>query len=462
MKKNKRNSVLLTVLTIALIIPTILLVGYISPPETTYADPPGNIWGVSTGDTIRWEITDEYGLNTIDTNGYIDYSKTNITYNHIGNSTEEELNYTFIFYNTTYTYNNMSFYFQYTNGSGETFEKIRIYRYYMDFFDYISQPTIEYNITEVGSDGKVWFNFSAQHPYMVNLNVRVYTNNTNYYNQTSGRFLVHPKTTEQYKEYSMDSKVEVMKIEDSPTDADNLTDVYLMSSYVVGDQGITFDVPNYLDTGIIVWLLEVLGVLPPTDTFLHFPSAMRIVTSMIPQVLSGNQSFSFRFIELFTFANILMLPTDFNWTLITNLGNLINTLFGSKIITIINTTDYVGLEVAPNVIPSINDMQYGNASVSLLIQWNKNTGLLTDMGAFIDYYNVRVQRDIYIKLKYTSIPDDDIPTEPKLPETDINQTLYGIIIFLIIGTGVSASALGISIYNLVKKGSAVRKMRSQF
>lgn len=433
-----------------------------------YNDPAGNIWGVRENDIVIWNISDKYGLNTIDNNRFINYSDTKEVFEHVGNVTEGRLNFTWTFYNTSYMNKNMSLKFEYTNGTGETFEKIRIYRYYDSLFDYISFPMISFNTTEIGSDGEIWFNFSAKYPYNVRLSLYVNSNLTSSVNHTSlyGKFLVNPYITQNYKEYQAELLTEIMKIEDSPTDNDSLLDIFLLSSFSVGSNGWTFDLPNYLDIGIIVWLLEILGVIPSTQFYLHFPGATRIVTSMVPQILSGNQSFQFRMIELLTLYNIFMLPTSFDFELIENLSKGINSLLGVKLFTVINTTDIFGIEIAEGVIPFIEDMQYGNCSVSLKITWNKDKALLEEMGLYLTYFDIGIQRNIIHKLAYTTMPDDNY-SDPQPHAVDVLQeefnNIYGemeeqyeqlmnnLFLFFIIAFGVAAGALGMSLFNYFKK-----------
>jgi hypothetical protein len=462
MKKNKRNIIIEVMVICATILPTIFLVGYTTPtpPADPYADPPGNIWGVRENDDIRWSIADTYSMYTIDTNAYVDHTGTFTNWTRIG--TPGNMNWTVKFYNTTYTHNNLTVYFEYSN-STQGFKKIRIYRRYYNLFEEINFAMEEYTTADLGGSNNLTLNYTSQHPYYVRIQVRVYVNTSSSYSEyLYGLFLPHPRSLSQYKEYSMNLKAEIMKIEDSPTDSDNISDLFLMSSYEVGPQGFTFDIPDYLDTGLIFWILgQLLGI--SGDDYLFFPSSMRIVTSMIPYVLMGNQSASYRALELLTFYNIHMLPTNFDWSLLYDLADLLNfvlgfvgwILFGTPLIgqpiQVINTTTEAGLVFSEGTFLVAEDMQYGNCSLAAKVIWDKTNGLAKEYGLSMNYYDIGIQRDITLKLTHTTMTDV-YPTPPDslIPE-NINAAIIWLIVILIIIAGISIAALVISLRNRMTK-----------
>ena len=452
-KKSKKGLVFQVTFLGAMLGALLFTTGYATPTPRTYG-PYVYPWGVRANDIVMWDLTDSYGLNTDDLNSLVDYSTRLTTINHIGNNTLGELNYTIIFQNRSYINSNMKLTFKYSNGTKEVFNKIKVSINWFDIFNTISNST-DYNTTLVGTDSQITLNIeSYNRPYAVSIYTTVYTNKTFYYNSFKGKFMLLPINTLQYKSYTAQLKAEIMKIEDSPTDNDTKPDIFLTSSYVVGALGFTFDVPDLLDSGIVAWLLgRISGYGTPS---LYLPSAVRIVSSLVADLLNRNISSSFRLLELFTFYNIYMLPENYNWSIITDLGNSINDLLGLQLITIVNTTEELGLYIEPSVLPTVNDMQLGNCSASIKIVWDKTNGLAKEFGIYLNYFDIKVERDIYLRLHYTTMPGDDYPNPPaNVTEEGIATWVIWTMIFLIVGIAIGGTALGFSIYNYFKKAAAI-------
>jgi len=342
--------------------------------------------------------------------------------------------------------------FSYSNGTKEVFNKIRVS---VDMFDlfYSTYNTTYYNTTVIGPDASITINITSNNrPYIVHITVKVYTNKTSYYEYLKGKFMLYPVNSYKFKEYTAELKAETIKIEDSPTDNDTKYDVFLVSSWVIGKFGFTFDVPDLLDIGPIIWLYGMIsGYGTPS---LYLPSAYRIVPSMVADYLSHNvnvSSLPFRVLELFTFYNIFMIPDYFNWSIIENISATINSFFGVQMTEFINTSTEVGIETVYNILPTVNDMKLGNCSIQLRVIWDKQNYLAKEFGVYLNYFDVGLERDITMKLSYTTMSYDSYPDPPsELTQEEIQTWFLWLLIGLIAGIGVGAVALGFSIYNYTK------------